>query len=425
MKSVLMRERRRPKSEMSVSSATGRRGNGSGRREGGAETWVTNSTAICRTAGIRSFNAPHMTTVQSTSGVGGAGLYPQEPSNADILSAVRDLTTKLDKQMDAMGQQMDAMAQQMDAMGQQMDAMGQQMDAMGQQMDAIGQRIDAIVTRLKKGQGQSRHSPLGTSRSNTPSADVVEGRSSKRNSGFASGGGGGGGGKNAQKTPPLSPSGSGTSTPKNVQLRAAFLASPQQSHMVLKTGSSRDMSTPLQGKVMVHRFRTEPRLSEFDYVALDLKNSLVQPNPEKGLSLFIVASEDPQVVAAAHVVRGAITKGHHGCLSWCLATLPQSLVVTLDRELEKTAEGVPIVWHATLSPRTSMTFTEFEAAFEGWADLTVCKLRDVGKEDCEIGPVHRDDLCTFSGGNAPYLLAKLNEHCAALVQNAGGSPGTA
>jgi hypothetical protein len=110
-------------------------------------------------------------------------------------------------------------------------------------------------------------------------------------------------------------------------------------------------------------------------------------------------------------------------MAWCLASLPQSLVVTLDRVLEKTAEGQPIVWHATLSPSAAMTFAEFKAAFKGWGGLTVCELRGAGKDECEAGPL-RDNLSTFSGAAAPYLLAKLNEHCAALAQNAGGSPGT-
>jgi hypothetical protein len=86
--------------------------------------------------------------------------------------------------------------------------------------------------------------------------------------------------------------------------------------IALSAGCTRLLSEELQRKLWVYRLRTEPpHLEDFDYVAVDIFRSLVLPTPSKGLSLFVVASEDPAVVAAAHAARGAITKKHHGCVA--------------------------------------------------------------------------------------------------------------
>ena len=106
-------------------------------------------------------------------------------------------------------------------------------------------------------------------------------------------------------------------------------------------------------------------------------------------------------------------------------------MLTLDRVLETSAGGEPIVWHATLSPSAAMPYAAFLAAFEAWAGVVVCELRGAGEEresaegeeGAGEGEAVREHLCTFSASTAPYALAKLNAH-AALAQAAGGSPGT-
>ena len=289
---------------------------------------------------------------------------------------------------------------------------------MREQLGKVDARLGSLEARLGslEARGQSKTSPLATG-SKTPPLS-------------ASGGGGGGGG-GVSLTGKSSGSSSGASSPKCARLRAAFAAS-SAIELPVVPGSSRDMPMDLQQRLMAHRMRTDLRLDECDYFPLSLVQSMVRPTITKGFSLFVVASEDATVVAAAHAARSAITKKHAGCVAWCLASLPPRLVLTLDRALDSTAEGTPIVWHATLSPREEMTYTEFVATFEGWGGAAVCELQGAGaaREDegeregeGEAEPT-REHLSTFCASSAPYALAKLDAHAAALAQNAGGSPGT-
>jgi hypothetical protein len=66
-------------------------------------------------------------------------------------------------------------------------------------------------------------------------------------------------------------------------------------------------------------------------------------------------------------------------VAWRLASLPPALVVTLDHVLETSAEGTPLVWHATLLPSAEMTYAAFVAALEGWGGAAVCELRVAGE----------------------------------------------
>ena len=294
--------------------------------------------------------------------------------------------------------------------------MREQLQKQGEQLGKVDARLGSLEARLGslEARGQSKTSPLATG-SKTPPLS-------------ASGGGGGGG---VSLTDKSSGSSSGASSPKCARLRAAFAAS-SAIELPVVPGSSRDMPMDLQQRLMAHRMRTDLRLDECDYFPLSLVQSMVRPTITKGFSLFVVASEDATVVAAAHAARSAITKKHAGCVAWCLASLPPRLVLTLDRALDSTAEGTPIVWHATLSPREEMTYTEFVATFEGWGGAAVCELQGAGaaREDegeregeGEAEPT-REHLSTFCERSAPYALAKLDAHAAALAQNAGGSPGT-
>ena len=267
----------------------------------------------------------------------------------------------------------------------------------------------------------------------------VNSLAAKKSGGGGSGGGGGGGGGGEAKVPfggsGSGGSGSGTSSPKSSLLRAAYSASSHPA-IALSAGCTRLLPEELQRKLWVHRLRTEPRLEDFDYVAVDIFRSTVLPNPSKGFSLFVVASEDPAVVAAAHAARGAITKKHHGCVAWRVDSLPPELVVTLDRALERSSEGGAIVWHATLSPKEPMDFAALVGALAAWRGGVVCEMRGAAGEEREGGSGDEDEgeaeaeamahLSTFSETSAPYAMAKLNVLAAAMLGSAkgGGSPGS-
>ena len=299
-------------------------------------------------------------------------------------------------------------------MREQLQKQGEQLQKQGEQLGKVDARLGSLEARLGslEARGQSKTSPLATG-SKTPPLSA------------SGGGGGGGGGGGVSLTDKSSGSSSGASSPKCARLRAAFAAS-SAIELPVVPGSSRDMPMDLQQRLMAHRMRTDLRLDECDYFPLSLVQSMVRPTITKGFSLFVVASEDATVVAAAHAARSAITKKHAGCVAWCLASLPPRLVLTLDRALDSTAEGTPIVWHATLSPREEMTYTEFVATFEGWGGAAVCELQGAGaarEGEGEAEPT-REHLSTFCESSAPYAMAKLDAHAAALAQNAGGSPGT-
>ena len=339
------------------------------------------------------------------------GPAAQEPAEATMAAVLKQLLN-----MGAQLEKMDARLEKMDARLNKLDA---QQEKLGVRMDALDAQMGALEERMTP---QSRSSPLASGGSKTPTQTLPAG--------------GAGSAAAVSQPPPAgggSSSSSGTSSPRSAPLRRAYAASLQPA-IALSPGCSRGMPAALQSRLMAHRLCTDPRVSEFDYAALGPLRQSVAPNPERGLSLFVVASEDTAVVAAAHAARGAATKAHRGCVSWRLDTLPPALVLTLDRVLEKSAGGEPIVWHATLSPSAAMTYAAYLAAVEAWGGVVVCELRGNerdGKGEGEgegegerEGEAMKEHLCTFSASTAPYALAKLSAHAAAQAQAAGGSPGT-
>lgn len=121
---------------------------------------------------------------------------------------------------------------------------------------------------------------------------------------------------------------------------------------------------------------------------------------KKGLSLFIVLSNERNVLAAAHRFRGAKAPG---CVSYPLSTLPDSLVLTIDGvQAALPTSGQPIILHASLTPVARMAFADFATVLESWV-AHMCHI--VAAAECV------DDA--FSERSAPYVMRKLEEFAAA------------
>jgi hypothetical protein len=293
----------------------------------------------------------------------------------------------------------------------QLEKQGVQLERLGEQME----RLNIRMSEVEKKQVLSK-SPLSTSSSRGTSgkAGSVVGTSSE--------------------TSPVAASvkSSGRSSPNSAPPlhTITYSTASDASFVELEMGSSRDLQPALQGKLRIHRLRTDLRITDFEYTAIDLFKSLVNPNRTMGLSLFVVASENPEATKQAHAVRGAVTK-NTGCVSWLMSTLPAAFVLTIDRVLEMSIEGKPLVYHATLSPTEVMPWEEFCAALTSWSVGVVCIPRGAAHVEVEDDDDDEDDnvldakshLSTFSESSAPYALAKLSAHAVALTQNAGGSPG--
>jgi hypothetical protein len=165
-------------------------------------------------------------------------------------------------------------------------------------------------------------------------------------------------------------------------------------------------------------------MTDFDVAAIEGQLWL-QPILTKGLSMFVVLSEDADVTAAAHAMRCSITKAHYGCSCRIISDLPDSLILTFDRVLDKTASPAssPIVWHATLTPKEPMLFHVFLSEFASWKPA-LCAIE--GAAEClpEIC-VDPGELCMMSSFLEPYVTSKLAPFAdARQLQPAGGSPGT-
>jgi hypothetical protein len=96
----------------------------------------------------------------------------------------------------------------------------------------------------------------------------------------------------------------------------------------------------VQVALLAHRLRTPSRVQDFDYVPVNFAESTVLPDARKGFSVFLVASLDAEVGRLAHELRSAASRGNLGCISLPLASLPASLVLTIDGVLER--EGVEV-----------------------------------------------------------------------------------
>jgi hypothetical protein len=152
---------------------------------------------------------------------------------------------------------------------------------------------------------------------------------------------------------------------------------------------------------------------------------LYQPNVAKGLSLFVVLSEDEAVTAAAHAVLCSMTKVHFGCVHRIVSDLPDSLILTFDRVLESTASPAssPIMWHATLSPKEQMYPCDFSIVFQSWQPA-LCAIQAATERPPEI-LVDPGALHIMSSLLEPYVTSKLAHLVdSQRLQPAGGSLST-
>lgn len=120
---------------------------------------------------------------------------------------------------------------------------------------------------------------------------------------------------------------------------------------------------------------------------------------KKGLPLFVVLSNELDVLAAAHRYRGAMAPG---CVSYPLSSLPDSLLLTIDGVLALSHDSQPIILHASLTPVARMAFSDFATVLEYWG-AQMCHI--VAAAECF------DDV--FSEHSAPYVTRKLQEFAAA------------
>jgi len=186
---------------------------------------------------------------------------------------------------------------------------------------------------------------------------------------------------------------------------------------------SRSLSIQTQRRLVAHRLLTHERPTDFE-VAANEGQLWYQPNLAKGMSMFVVLSEDEVVTAAAHDVRCSITKAHYGCSRRILSDLPDSLTLTFDRVLDCTAlPASPIVWHATLTPKEQMLPHVFSSVFASWKPA-LCAVKAAAESPPEI-VVDPGELHILSSFHEPYIASKLAQVSdSQQLQPAGGSPGT-
>ena len=361
-----------------------------------------------------------------------------------LLREQRTQSAEMLGQMRKQGEQLRSLSEQLQAQGVQLQAQGAQLQAQGAQLQEVKeQMLELQGGRALQTQGE-RAAPL-------PAAASIDApRRAPAAGARAAGGGGGGGGGGGPSAASTSSSKSGSSPPSPVaggqaspaglaRLRHAFAAAPPPAPtLAIALGAnSRALPAAVQAALLAHRLRTPARVQDFDYVPVSFTESTVLPDARKGLSVFLVASLDAEVVRAAHELRGAASKGNLGCISLPLASLPASLVLTIDSVLEREGggAGAPIVWHATVSPAAPMLFSAFEAAFCGWAGAGPCWFKAGGERPQEASDDEGEglDLTCLSACSAAYGAAKLAAHAAvhsaalgsaaAAALPAGGSPG--
>ena len=208
----------------------------------------------------------------------------------------------------------------------------------------------------------------------------------------------------------------------------AALSSPLlslSSPLVIDVGTdSRSLPPHMQRILSAHRLVTPQRMEDFEFVATSGELWL-QPSLKKGMSLFVVLSDDPDVIAAAHAARCAVTRVHHGCTALRLSEVPDSLTLTFERVLERASPSSAspvIVWHATLAPKKPMLDFTFLAAFAEWTKQ-LCAIEAAAEEcppDIFVDP---SDLGVMSSSLEPYFAYKLAAFTTSQPQPAGGSPG--
>jgi hypothetical protein len=178
---------------------------------------------------------------------------------------------------------------------------------------------------------------------------------------------------------------------------------------------------------------------------------------KRGMSFMLVTSETASVLTAAHSFRGA---ANFGCHAYPLNKLPACFSLVADK-VHLTAGGaagsggVPVLLHASLSPKTRMKATDFGVALQQWQACAqvCCMVGAAGEGDClcdssswassvegeeqENQPEEEQEsghcsaaanaACSAARATVEGAAAKLSSTSgmAASVQPPGGSPGSA
>jgi hypothetical protein len=283
-----------------------------------------------------------------------------------------------------------------------------------------------------------RHSlSAGTSPTRSPGGGVLAGAAPP-----AGGGGGGGGGGDSSGR--ASSRGSGASSPLGAggQRRKAAAAAAEGALLAAFGAASPTAPLPglpfafsqllLCGLGTAHRLCTFPAvaallpsLADFECTVEGGVRMLLPADPatgRNGMSFFIVASKDGAVVRAAHAYRGA---GAGCCYALPLARLPASLSLVVDKVQLASAQGTPVLLHASLAPRQAMSPEAFLAALGAWQGVLPCDIEGAGAQDCLCGEGREPEGAELA--DARERVASAAKLAALLVLPAagaaGGSPG--
>ena len=285
----------------------------------------------------------------------------------ELLQQVLNRLEERDAQRDVRDAQRDARDAQRDAREVERDAREVGRDARAAQRD---EEMRAALTSLTL-ELQTRSPPL---------ARALVG-------GSAAGGG-------AASPSPLASSsrGSGASSPRSSQrqqqsslhdamqtrLRDAFLAA-QSAGSAFDLGS---LVVPFPAQALLPRaVRFAHRITkgligetrDFGSVQEDITTLLLPPaeSGKAGMSFFILLSDAPEVLVAAHAYHGV---GASGCLAYPLETLPPGLALVVDKVqvVGAGAAAAPIMLHASLSVLERTPLAAIFNAVDAWGGKQVC-----------------------------------------------------
>lgn len=128
-----------------------------------------------------------------------------------------------------------------------------------------------------------------------------------------------------------------------------------------------------RGAVFAHRLLREGLYERMNLGEPTVADGVMLLNPpasagKAGLPFFVVLSDDPAVLRAAHAYHHACSGN---CLAYPLASIPPGMALTVDKVLVSVG-GAPALLHASLSCLEPMPFFTFIEAVEGWAGRQVC-----------------------------------------------------
>jgi hypothetical protein len=223
--------------------------------------------------------------------------------------------------------------------------------------------------------------------------------------------------------------------------RADLLAKFAAARLAGKTYAGAGLAVPCDaaalreaGVVFAHRLVRSGGLrhDDFDYLMID-NQVVLEPSPRggKGLSFFVVLSDDAAVLHAAHVFRGALVQG---CHMFSLEELPAALSLVVDK-VQAGDLDAPVLLHASVAPRERMSASDFSVAMAAWraapAPCVLAGAGDCGGGGCGSGcgsdgaraPARDNAAADVTAETLAKVALRLTASAAASRLPAGGSPG--